>query len=745
MSSEMGFMWRKSKSLTDSITAYFLAKKIESTGIKRWLISKSLDKLEFVSDYLEQVRDEQDKAIKLAFRQEQALMTATITGVFIPILLIAILPMDTRAYILGFNYSLSFSHFFDNIALSLIVAFSMVTGTLGYLFGGHPGQSIIHVNGLNFRKSYTQTSKDFQALEGAQLEAEKNRGAIEGLKLGDFVQISRQREVGHINVNGVPGGGKTVLFKYLLKQIGEHGDRLLIHDPKGDYCAFIPLPLYKGGGSIDTNDFSKANAVIFAPWDDRSVWWDISADITDPNLAMTFAATLFPASKGDNSFWSDAAREIMAASISYLIRTKGSWKKQVPDGKGGFYLTEGNPNAVGWGWKDVADLFAHGADHLLDCARKGDPNIEMLIAKAKEGGNSDEKLKQNMMSTVASKVGWIAPYANSFDFDPKDRFSIVEWLAKTERYANINTVILQNNLSYRTRAEQIFVGMMSCFSAYANSSLMPEISADQQGYYLLLDEYPQLGKGVSDVVRTTMELGRSRGIRVIFAYQDESQLDSLFGREDGRVQRALQQTKIYCKSDKETASTVAQQLGQREIVRVTDVKGSGAKIEQRRDHTSAPVLTGSDLTGLKIVGGKAGDDSSATGAEIIVLCDNVIGKTIVSFTAMPNLRQAVVESHKWKSGMFSFITDKEGIGSVTDEMKKSTDTDFEEDQALIERERILNEKLAQRKAQKEHERRFQEQQQNQSSYDGVDDKDSFDNADVGENSKAFYPSDRERE
>lgn len=558
---------------------------------------------------------------------------------------------------------------FDHALAYLLAIPSLALGALAYAYSAYPGAPFEHISGMNFRRSYLLTQKDMRELEGEQIEREMSKpNATPGLFIGDFVQISRQRETGHISVNGVPGGGKTVLFKYLLKQMIEHEDRILIHDPKGDYTSFLPSKVYKGGGANDTNVFEEAQAVIFAPWDERGVWWDVGSDITNPQIAQTFAKTLFPDTGGDGQFWNDAAREVMGAAISYLIQDKGTWTRVTRNIDG--TQTEKVHNGGGWSWRDLSELFSQGPDFLIDKAHIADPNIKNLIAKASEKAkSSDEKVKQNVMATIASKIGWIGPYANSFEFKPEDRFSITEWLKKTPRYANTRFVILQNNLNYKARSEQIFNALLSCFSAFANSSSMREIEAHEPGYYMLLDEYPQLGKGASEFVQTTMELGRSRGIRVIFAYQDESQLDAIFGREQGRVQRALQQTKIYCKSDKETAKEAVAAFGKREVYEVSDV-ARGARYELQRRMTVKDVVNTGDFTGLKIIG-KGKDEKQATGAEFAIFIDDKGGKSIVSFTEMKEVREKTIESKRWQFGLLSWAQ------SIENDAKRKREQEIE--------------------------------------------------------------------
>lgn len=556
---------------------------------------------------------------RFSWNLENGLFLASIVFVALLVIELIVIGSSARNFLLNSWFGMGSdvkaiafesNHAFLSSTLTyIILTVNTAAASLAYIIAAHPGRGLFHHAGMQYFEEPADTALAVKKIEGVQLGRESSKNAIPGLIIGES-QISRQREVGHISINGLPGGGKTVLSKSILKQIVEHGDRILIHDPKGDYTAFYP-----------SDDF-----ILFGPWDTRSVWWDIARDLSDPQLAQSFARSMFPGG-GKDPFWDNAARELFGGVLANLIANKpGTWT-----------------------WLDVADILSGGAKKIIDFAHEGDPNTKILIDKIEKSSDTSQTAK-SLMSTIAAGVGWIGVYAYSTDFAPEKAFSVVDWLKNPNAK---KAIILQNNKNYESRAEQIFGAFFLVIGNYMNSSAMPEISANENGFYFLLDEYPQMGKGVAAQVQTIMELGRSRGVRVIFMVQDESQLDENLGREKGRTQRSLQQTRIYCKSAVETADMVAKRLGNRQVRRIDETKNQSGKIVYKETITDAQILKTETLTGLKILN---------TGAEAIIQIDDMVGKIVVPFTKMDDVRPKVIESEDWKHGLTKWAKKVKELG-----------------------------------------------------------------------------------
>lgn len=508
------------------------------------------------------------------------------------------------------------------------------------MLGANPGKKEKHYLGVDYITNTKQAIKRIAGIEGKQIKKETKQGLFIG-----GCQLSRRRETGHMIVNGLPGGGKTVLAKSILKQIIDNGDRAIIHDPKGDYTAFLP-----------TESFA-----LFAPWDDRTVWWDLSKDITNPQLAQTFAANLF-GDGGKDPFWNNAARDLFAGVLTYLMKRQRQDIKAYKDKK----ITADQIRY--WSWIDIAEILEADSNEFLRIANIGDPNSKKIAEPSRDG--KEDKTVKSILATIGASVGWIVAYARSTKFDKKKAFSATRWLSKKD---DRKILILQNNANYKSRAEQIFGNFLQAMSAYANSSSMPEVNESEQGIYMLLDEFPQLGKSVGEVAQTLMELGRSRGIRMIFMVQDLSQLEQVLGKDRGDVMRSLQQTRIWCKSSSESAKRSSDLFGNKEVIRMIENVDENDKAKTSQTIVSKKVITEEAFTGLEILD---------NGAEVILAIDDALVKTVVPFTEMPDIRPKVVESNSWKFGMLDIEFDehagkqKDDVIRLPDEEKADSDIDF---------------------------------------------------------------------
>ena len=148
-----------------------------------------------------------------------------------------------------------------------------------------------------------------------------------GIKLhpGFDWHLSRERETRHFLLVGSVGGGKTqILTPMVLAAIGR-GDRVLIFDIKADFTSTLPV------------DFA-----LLAPWDSRSMVWDVARDCVNAQDARELAAQLIPS--GQDPMWHQAARQILTAVIQQLQAYK----------------------ADAWTWKDLHQLSASSQEDLLN-------------------------------------------------------------------------------------------------------------------------------------------------------------------------------------------------------------------------------------------------------------------------------------------------------------------------------------------------------------------------------------------
>lgn len=91
------------------------------------------------------------------------------------------------------------------------------------------------------------------------------RPQMKNLWLVPHVQLPPAAESYNILAVGTQGSGKTGLLRAWLEQLIERGDRVVVHDVKGDMTAGLPAD----------------RMILVAPHDARSAAWDIARDIGD--------------------------------------------------------------------------------------------------------------------------------------------------------------------------------------------------------------------------------------------------------------------------------------------------------------------------------------------------------------------------------------------------------------------------------------------------------------------------------
>ena len=146
----------------------------------------------------------------------------------------------------------------------------------------------------------------------------------QGIMFGN-VRLSRSQANQHFLFVGTSGSGKTLMQRRLmadvLRGITPGSDRrCLILDAKQDVARL----LRHLGISCDVYSLDPLQRHETWP---QAVAWDVAADICSPPRALNLAAALFPEeSGGQNRYWTDAGRHVVAGLIESLIRhSAGSW------------------------------------------------------------------------------------------------------------------------------------------------------------------------------------------------------------------------------------------------------------------------------------------------------------------------------------------------------------------------------------------------------------------------------------
>lgn len=312
----------------------------------------------------------------------------------------------------------------------------------------------------------------------------------------------------HTLIIGRPGVGKTVCLSQILEKIIARGDRVIVHDFKGDYLQ----KFYRPGVDI-----------IFNPLDKRSVYWNFFDEITSPIDVDAIGYALIPDAKGagQDPFWHNAARDVFTGMINYLYRSN---------------------------LKNYRELFKLSTSPSTEIARK------LLATTGSEAGSvtiADPESKQ-----TGSIMSVLTQYTKIFGYmhdKEGDRFSIKSWL-NNPKAGNIyitNYSDLQNTLA------PILALMVDLFSRKLLS--LPEDI--HRRIFFILDEFGMLQKLQSIVPILTQS--RSKGGAVFIGIQDVGQIDKTYGREHRQsIVNACGSSAVFSVADSDTAKTLSDKYGE---------------------------------------------------------------------------------------------------------------------------------------------------------------------------------------
>ena len=476
-----------------------------------------------------------------------------------------------------------------------------------------------HISGTLYLPKPDRAARELQKIQDADMTDAQRAGKVRGIVIGG-VELSRSAETRHTLVIGLQGGGKTVLLDAALDQIQQRQERRMIFDPKKDF--------------VKTR-FDPAHSVLLGPWDSRSAVWSAAEDFDEPKRAEEFCQVLYQvAARPEYKRWSGGAARIVAGLIVAEMLDARRAKKP-----------------AGWSWASVAEQIKSLGDvAMIKRASEGDSTIRTLIPSAFSTGKLT-KDEVAITNTIPEGIDVIKMLAATDAAKPDAlRFSLRRWL-KREAHREIDTVIFNYDENYKSAAGMIFGAMLDVISSTVNSSL-PNLPADAAGgLWFVVDEAPQLGPEGLTKLQSLDAVARSRGMRMVIAAQDESQIVSALGRDKALPLIALAGTRIYAQTSPDVARAVCDRVGERKVLQITNTATGGSVQGKTAQAHVLPVMLASDLTGLIVRRKRWWKPWAETGAEIIMQSGATLGRLIQPFGARhPDIAEAFTPCEAWQWG-----------------------------------------------------------------------------------------------
>lgn len=470
--------------------------------------------------------------------------------------------------------------------LAVIVAMWVTLDRIGMETPGR--DSLAHIRGRRLQQDAAARRSLHRHLAGIGQPQMKN------LWLVPHVQLPPAAESYNILAIGTQGSGKTGLLRAWLEQLIERGDRVIVHDVKGDMTAGLPADRF----------------ILVAPHDARSAAWDIARDIGDRAAALEFATRSIKAAAGD-SMWADGARALWADAIVCLVLEHGR----------------------NWTLRHLYDLLTSPPEDFRAALVRGGAASAELVAFDDDGGVQRTSMSLLITLWVAA-LTTLKPLVDAWEDVPtKKRFSLTDWLR--DDTARPATIVIQKSAEY-PELSALVGGLL--VERLAGLVLAPARKRNPaQKIALVLDELAELGR--LDRLPNILSVGREVGVVTIAAVQDLGQLSAIYGETVARTLEARFGIKMIGRlTAGDTAERVSRVLIGDRLVEFFDPRPGGAngtEAPQRRRETHPvfpPERMETDL-GVRRFRGKALIRCLVLGLGDPALLD-------VPFTAWPERRPA---------------------------------------------------------------------------------------------------------
>lgn len=328
-------------------------------------------------------------------------------------------------------------------------------------------------------------------------------------------------ETKHFKLIGTTGTGKSTAIEEIMTSALARGDRAVIADPDGGYMQRFYRP--------DRGD------VVLNPFDQRSVRWDLFAEIKSVYDVDQLARSLIPDHEGQDRSWRGYARTFFTAVTRQAHEA---------------------------GIKDVNELY-----RLLLVADTGE--LRGLVRGTPAQPFLDEhnsRMFDSIRSVTSSAVG-------ALEYVGKQQgqgFSVREWVKEKTPgvlfipYKAGQIAALHSTISAWMR--------LAIFEAMDQDELRDDNSRDPNSrLWFVVDELDALGQ--IDGLKDALARLRKFGGRCVLGFQSIAQVSNTYGQGDAHtiVENCGNTLILRCSASEGggTARFASQLIGQREVTRTT--------------------------------------------------------------------------------------------------------------------------------------------------------------------------------
>jgi len=337
------------------------------------------------------------------------------------------------------------------------------------------------------------------------------------------VPIPRQAETRHFFVVGRSGTGKTRLLYSFVQKIRQTKGKAIIYDFKGDYVSAF---------------FDPTTDHIFNPVDIRTVHWCLFSEIETYADIDAMAASLIPPSRGEDKFWVDGARDIFSA-ILFQLKIEGK-----------------ETNQAIW---DMVSLSEKEMLQLMSIASSKNEAAKRALGYLL-GYEKGSKVASDVLSTMRQ-------YTNCFFYTRhlSSQFSLKRWLESEEG----GFLFLVGYPKLRDSLRPL----MSLFIDTAIRHVLSMPEDPNRRIFFVIDEFVTLQK-LTTIIQG-LEQGRSKGLGLILAMQDISQLERIYHESANSIVNNCSTIVSFAVNDPKSQEYLSRVFGEVEILETDESLSMG--------------------------------------------------------------------------------------------------------------------------------------------------------------------------
>lgn len=369
------------------------------------------------------------------------------------------------------------------------------------------------------------------------------------------VKIPERHSEQHFELIGATGSGKTVALRMLMQSVlseirpgSDH--RALIYDAKQDMLEIL------SGMSL------SCPIRILNPLDARSVALSLADMITTPTAALQFASIIIEEERGQNSFFTKAARDLFGAVMVALHHIR----------------------PYEWTFADMLSILSS-----TDRTRSVLEQVPHTRDIAREHFERDDpRTVANVQYTISANIAYLRPIAALWHHTV-DQFNLTQWLNEE------SILVLGNADDLRCPIDAV----NRAFFQRIVELVLSQSESNTRRTWFILDELKEMGR--LDALPRLLTKGRSKGVRAVLAFQTIEGLRHVYGDRLAGEISGMPANKCFLRTDsEETAAWASRVIGEAEYRQWTQTVNSGGNTSSAEQIVKKEAVLASELLRLPL-------------------------------------------------------------------------------------------------------------------------------------------------